>query len=329
MSEKMYDITVIGGGPVGMYASFYAAMQGLNVRLVDSLEHLGGQLTAIYPEKYIYDLPGHPKIRASEMVDQLRQQMDQYHEKIHISTDTTVTDVVKKMDNNFDISTINDSFISRAVLITAGNGAFNPRKLEVDSDGVTNLHYFVTDMQQFKDKKVIIFGGGDSAVDWALMLNGIAASVSIVHRRNEFRAHAGSIDKLKASPVKIYTPYKAADLIVSGSQVCQVVLKQLDTGEVVKLDVDDVIVLFGFVSSLGPIKDWGLELRRTALTVDTLDQTNIPGIFAAGDAATFDGKIKMITTGFGEAVVAINAAKAYAFPDQVHRHQHSSTIGGK
>lgn len=328
MSEKIYDITIIGGGPVGMYASFYAAMQGLNVKLVDSLEHLGGQLTAIYPEKYIYDLPGHPKIRASEMIEQLKMQMDQHTEKIDISTDTTVTDVVKQADDTFSITTTKDSFLSRAVLITAGNGAFNPRRLEVDSDGVANLHYFVTDMMQFKGKNVVIFGGGDSAVDWALMLNGIAKSISIVHRRNEFRAHASSIEKLNASSAKIYTPYKPVKLVGSGDHVNKVVLEHLESKKEVTIDVDDMIVLFGFVSTLGPIKDWGLELRRTALTVDTLDQTNIPGIFAAGDAATFDGKIKMITTGFGEAVVAINAAKAYAFPDKVHRHQHSSNIGG-
>ena len=329
MAEKIYDMTIIGGGPVGMYASFYAAMQGLEVKLADSLEHLGGQLTAIYPEKYIYDLPGHLKIRASEMTQQLKKQMDQYAEKIDISTDTTVTDVVKQADRTFKITTTKGSFVSRAVLITAGNGAFNPRKLELDSDHVVNLHYFVTDMMQFKDKDVVIFGGGDSAVDWALMLNGIAKSVSLVHRRTSFRAHAGSIEKLQASDVKLYTPYKAAELLGSGDRAKQVVLEHLESEEKITLDVDDIIVLFGFVSSLGPIKDWGLELRRTALTVDTLDQTNIPGIFAAGDAATFDGKVKMITTGFGEAVVAINAAKAYAYPDKVHRHQHSSNLAEK
>jgi len=326
MSEKTYDITIVGGGPVGMYASFYAAMQGLEVRLVDALEHLGGQLTAIYPEKYIYDLPGHPKIRAAEMIGQLQIQMAQYEEKIHIQTNATVTDVDKRADGSFHITTTTDSFISKAVLITAGNGAFNPRRLEVDCENVDNLHYFITDMMQFKDKNIVIFGGGDSAVDWALMLNGIAKSVSVVHRRHEFRAHAGSIDKLKASTATLYTPYKALELIGSGNHANQVILEHLEKEERVTLDVDDIIVLFGFVSSLGPIKDWGLELKRTALTVDTLDQTSIPGIFAAGDAATFDGKIKMITTGFGEAVVAINAAKAYAYPEQIHRHQHSSNI---
>ena len=329
MLKEIYDLTIIGGGPVGMYASFYAAVQGMTVKLVDSLEHLGGQLIAMYPEKYIYDLPGHPKIRAAEMTKQLKMQMNQHIEKIDISTNTTVTDVNKQADGKFNVTTTKDSFVSRAVLIAAGNGAFSPKKLDVKSEGVVNLHYFVTDMMQFKDKNVVIFGGGDSAVDWALMLNGIAKSVSVVHRRKEFRAHASSIQKLKASNAKVYTPYKASELVGSKERANKVIIQHLETNEQAVIDVDDIIVLFGFVSNLGPIKDWGLELRRTALVVDTLDQTNIPGIFAAGDAATFDGKIKMITTGFGEAVVAINAAKAYAYPDKTHRHQHSSTVDVK
>lgn len=326
MSEKTYDITVIGGGPVGIYASFYAAMQGLEVALLDSLEQLGGQLTAIYPEKYIYDLPGHPKIQASQMIDQLKIQMEQYKEKINIQTSTTVTDVTKQQDSTFKITSQNSTFNSRSVLITAGNGAFNPRKLEVESTGVVNIHYFITDMMQFRDKDVVIFGGGDSAVDWALMLNGLARNVSLVHRRETFRAHEGTIDKLNDSKVQIYKPYKVSELVGFQGCVNEVRLVHLETNEVLSLPVDEIVVLFGFVSSLGPIKDWGLELRKSALTVDSTDQTNIPGIFAAGDAATFDGKIKMITTGFGEAIVAVNAAKAYAFPNEAQAHRHSSHI---
>jgi len=329
MSDKIYDLTIVGGGPVGIYAAFYAGMQGLEVKLIDTLEHLGGQLTAIYPEKYIYDLPGHLKIRASDMIEQLKNQMNQYKERIEISTSTTVVGVVKQEDNKFEVTTTVDKFISRAVLITAGNGAFNPRKLDLKSEDAINLHYFVTDMMQFKDKEIVIFGGGDSAVDWALMLNGVAKKVTLVHRREDFRAHESQVEKLKKSDVEIKTSCKALELLGNNEKISGVILEHLETNEQIQLDVDDVIVLFGFVSSLGPIKDWGLELRRTALTVDTMDQTNITGIFAAGDAATFDGKIKMITTGFGEAVVAINAAKAYAYPDKVQRHQHSSAIAHK
>ena len=320
MSEKIYDLTIIGGGSVSMYASFYAAMQGLTVKL------------AIYPEKFIYDLPGYPKIRAAQMTQQLKEQMDQHIDKIDISTNTTVTDVDKQADGKLNITTTKDTFVSKAVLITAGNGAFSPKKLDVESKVIANLHYFVTDLMQFKEKNIVIFGGGDSTVDWTLMLNGIAKSVSIVHHRKEFRAHASSIQKLEASSAKIYTPYQALKLVGSKNHINEIVIQHFETKEEVVINVDDIIVLFEFVPNLGSMKDWELDLNRDTLIVDTLDQTNIPGIFAAGDAATFDGKVKMITTGFEEAVVAINAAKAYAYPNKIHRHHHSyhsSAIGGK
>ena len=328
MSDKTYDLTIIGGGPVGMYASFYAAMQGLDVKLVESLEQLGGQLTAIYPEKFIYDLPGHKKVRASEIIDLIYSQMEGYLEKIQISTNATVNDVSKNDDGTFTLTSSAEVFNSRSVLITAGNGAFSPRKLEVTNKSIENIHYFVTDMNKFKDKKVVIFGGGDSAVDWALMLEDVAKEVTIVHRKETFRAHASSVDKLKASKVNILAPYKPTDISGENGIASKVVLTHYDNNEDVTLDVDDIVVLFGFVSNLGPIKAWGLELSQAGLTVDSYDQTNIPGIFAAGDAATFDGKVKMITAGFGEAIVAINAAKVYTYPDKKHRHQHSSNIGG-
>ena len=326
IAEKIYDLTIIGGGPVGMYGAFYAGIQGLETKLIDSLEQLGGQLAAVYPEKYIYDLPGHQKICATEMIKNLESQMSQYQDKIDVSTGTTVSGI-KKLDNNtFQIATSNEKFTSRSVLVTAGNGAFSPRKLEIESDNFTNIHYFVTDMNKFKDKNVVIFGGGDSAVDWALMLEGIAKKVSIVHRRNQFRAHVATVEKMKAGTTEIYTPYKSKSLEGTDTLANKVTLEHLESGDEITLEADDIIVLFGFVSSLGPIKEWGLDLNKTALLVDRKHQTNISGIFAAGDVATFDGKIKMITAGFGEAVTAINAAKSYAYPDKIQTHRHSSTM---
>ena len=326
VAEKIYDLTIIGGGPVGMYGAFYAGIQGLKTKLIDSLEQLGGQLTALYPEKYIYDLPGHQKIRATDMIKNLENQMSQYQDKIDVSTGVTVSGVKKLGNGAFQITAGNEIFTSRSVLITVGNGAFSPRKLEIESDNFTNIHYFVTDMNKFKDKNIVIFGGGDSAVDWALMLEGVARKVSIVHRRDQFRAHETTVEKMKAGLTEIYTPYKAKSLEKAETRANKITLEHLETGEETTLDADEIIVLFGFVSSLGPVKEWGLDLNKTALTVDSKHQTNIPGIFAAGDAAAFDGKIKMITTGFGEAVTAINAAKAYAHPDKIQPHRHSSTM---
>ena len=327
MAEQIFDLTIIGGGPVGIYGAFYAGMHGMSIKIIDALPELGGQLAALYPEKYIYDLPGHPKIKAGEMVEQLLPQMNQYQDKIDILTNTTVETVEKLEDGTFKICTNQECHYSRSVIITAGNGAFTPRQLDVpNADDFNNIHYFVSSMDRFKGKDVIIFGGGDSAVDWALMLEGVAKTVKIVHRRDDFRAHAASVDRLKSSTVEILTPYVAKSLLGENNQVTAVELTNLTTNATEKVNANEVIVLFGFISSLGPIKDWDLELDKNALCVNHRQQTSVSGIYAAGDACTFDGKIKMITTGFGEMVVAINAAIQYAYPEKVHRHKHSSAL---
>ena len=327
MAEQIFDLTIIGGGPVGIYGAFYAGMHGMSIKIIDALPELGGQLAALYPEKYIYDLPGHPKIKAGEMVEQLLTQMNQYQDKIDIVPNTTVETVEKLEDGTFKICTNQECHYSRSVIITAGNGAFTPRQLDVpNAEDFNNIHYFVSSMDRFKGKDVIIFGGGDSAVDWALMLEGVAKTVKIVHRRDDFRAHAASVDRLKSSTVEILTPYVAKSLLGENNQVTAVELTNLTTNATEKVNANEVIVLFGFISSLGPIKDWDLELDKNALCVNHRQQTSVSGIYAAGDACTFDGKIKMITTGFGEMVVAINAAIQYAYPEKVHRHKHSSAL---
>ena len=327
MTEQIYDLTIIGGGPVGIYGAFYAGMHGMNAKIIDSLPELGGQLAALYPEKYIYDLPGHPKIKAGEMIEQLITQMNQFKEKIDVVTNTNVQTVEKLEDGTFKICTNHECHYSRSVIITAGNGAFTPRPLDVaNAEQVKNIHYFVSSMDSFKGKEVVIFGGGDSAVDWALMLEGVAKSVKLVHRRDEFRAHASSVEKLHASSVEVLTPYVAKSLANEGEKVTSIELTNLNTNESVQIATDEIIVLFGFISSLGPIKEWDLELDKNALCVNHRQQTSVSGMFAAGDACTFDGKIKMITTGFGEVVTAINAAIQYAYPEKVHRHKHSSAM---
>ncbi|MGL4373183.1 MAG: NAD(P)/FAD-dependent oxidoreductase [Turicibacter sp.] len=327
MKDSIYDLTIIGGGPVGIYGAFYAGMHGMTTKIIDALPELGGQLAALYPEKYIYDLPGHPKVKAEEMIQLLLQQMNQFKEKIDCVTNTNVQTVEKLDDGTFKICTDHECHYSKSVIITAGNGAFTPRKLEVENEeAYENIHYFVPNMRHFKGKNVVIFGGGDSAVDWALMLEGVAKNVSIVHRRHEFRAHSGSVDKLQNSPIDILTPYVLKDVYGDETSIKEVVLAHVENQETKTIPVDDVIVLFGFISSLGPIKEWDIELHKNALRVNHQQQTSISGIFAAGDACTFDGKIKMITTGFGEVVTAINAAIQYGYPEEKRTHKHSSTL---
>ncbi|HAX73528.1 MAG TPA: ferredoxin--NADP(+) reductase [Firmicutes bacterium] len=327
MKEEIFDLTIIGGGPVGIYGAFYAGMHGLKTKIIDALPQLGGQLAALYPEKYIYDLPGHPKIKAEDMVKLLLEQMNNYNDKIDCVTNTNVQTVEKLDDGSFKICTDHACHYSKSVIITAGNGAFTPRKLGVENeDQFENIHYFVPNMNHFKGKNVVIFGGGDSAVDWALMLEGVAKNVSIIHRRTEFRAHSGSVDKLQQSKINILTPHVIKSLQGDEANVTNIVIENVETKAETLIEADEVIVLFGFISSLGPIKNWDIKLDKNALRVNHRQQTSVSGIFAAGDACTFDGKIKMITTGLGEMVVAINAAAQYAYPDEKRSHKHSSTL---
>jgi len=324
--SDVVDIVIVGGGPAGMFATFYACMRQLSVRLIESMPQLGGQLAALYPEKYIYDVAGFPKVRAGELVENLRIQMG--HFKPDVRLKERVQQVTKLQERLFRIVTDKGIHHARSVIITAGIGAFEPRKLELEGAEKyeqTNLHYFVNDMEAFRGRKVLICGGGDSAVDWALMLEPIAAEVTLVHRRDKFRAHEASVAQLMQSRVRVLTPKEPAALY-GNERIERVAIKDAKSGEETILDVDDVIVSFGFVSSLGPIADWGLELEGGSIVVDSRMQTNIPGIFAAGDIATYPGKIKLIAVGFGEAPIAVNNARVYLDPEARLSPGHSSSL---
>lgn len=325
--QKIYDITIIGGGPVGLFTAFYGGMRQASVKVIESLPQLGGQLTALYPEKNIYDVAGFPKIRAQELVNNLKEQMAKFEPTIVL--EQSVANVEKQPNGNFKITTNKEVHYSKAVIITAGNGAFQPRRLELDGIGKferRNLHYFIDDLKKFAGKKVVVFGGGDSAVDWALMLEPIAKQVTIVHRRDKFRAHEHSVENLTNSRVDIKTPYVPASFTSDENGIKQVVINEVKSENKVTIDVDDVIVNYGFVSSLGPIKDWGLIIDRNAIVVNSRMETNVPGIYAAGDICTYDGKMKLIASGFGEAPTAINNAKSYIDPKAKIQSIHSSSL---
>lgn len=325
-NQTIYDITVIGGGPVGMFTAFYGGMRQATVKIIESLPALGGQLTALYPEKYIYDIAGFPKIRAQELVDNLEEQMKKFEQSIVL--EQAVQTVEKQGDGIFKITTDKEVHYSKTIIITAGNGAFQPRKLELEQakeyEG-KNLHYFINDLNQFTGKKVMIFGGGDSAVDWALMLEPIADTVYLAHRRDKFRAHEHSVENLKSSKVNIKTPYIPSEL-VGDEEIKQVILENVTTQEKEIIDVDAVIVNYGFVSSLGPIKEWGFDIQKNSIVVNSKMETNIPGIYAAGDICTYDGKVKLIATGFGEAPTAVNNAKTYMDPKARVQPLHSTSL---
>lgn len=328
-NEALYDVTIIGGGPAGLFAAFYGGMRQMKVKIIESLPQLGGQLSALYPEKYIYDVAGFPKIRAQDLVAQLIEQASQFNPTVVLNE--TVQDVKKLAEQHFLIATDANVHYSKTVLITAGVGAFQPRRLNIPNAMAyenKNLHYFVNDIDRFKNKKVVVFGGGDSAVDWALMLEPIAKHVTLIHRRNEFRAHESSVERLKKSSVEIITPYVPVELIGDGETISEVEIQKVKSEETKTLSADEVIVNYGFVSSLGPIKNWGLEIEKNSIVVNTKMETNIPGIFAAGDITTFEGKVKLIATGFGEASIAISSAKTYIDPKARMQPQHSTSLFG-
>lgn len=326
-SEEVFDITIIGGGPTGLFTAFYSGMRQAKVKIMDSLPHLGGQLTALYPEKYIYDVAGFPNIKAQELVDNLTEQMNMFDTSVVL--EQTVQELEKQDEGTFRIVTDKAVHYSKTVIITAGNGAFQPKRLKLDNAEQyekKNLHYFIDDLNEFEGKKVVLFGGGDSAVDWALMLEPIAESVTIVHRRDKFRAHEHSVEKLKESSVRMLTSYEPVSLIGDDEAIEQVLIEGRETSEQQIIEANAVVCNYGFVSSLGPIKDWGLEIDKNSIVVNSKQETKIPGIYAAGDICTFEGKINLIATGFGEGPTAVNNAKVFMNPEAKVQPKHSTAV---
>lgn len=321
---EIVDMLIIGGGPAGMFAAFYAGMRQSSMKIIDSMPQLGGQLAALYPEKNIYDVAGFPAVTAGELVSRLEQQISMFPVQVHL--EEKVLQVVKEDERQFKVVTDKGVHYGRTVIIAGGIGAFEPRQLELPEAreyAGKGLHYFIKDLQAFSGQDVVICGGGDSAVDWSLMLEPIAKSVTLVHRRDKFRAHEHSVEQLMKSSVKVMTSMDVQSL--AGDEHLQgVTLASSKTGEEVTLPCDSLIVNYGFVSSLGPIAEWGIDVQQGSICVDSRMETSIPGIFAAGDITTYPGKLKLIAVGFGEAPTAVNNAKVYIDPQARLSPGHSS-----
>lgn len=325
--EKCVDFLIIGAGPTGLFAAFYAGLRQMSVAILDSLEQLGGQLTTLYPEKYIYDVAGFPKILAKDLSANLAEQGLQYGPAVHLGRQVRML----RYDEGakyYIVETSRSSHKARTVLIAAGVGAFTPKMLPLPNarefEGA-GLFYFVKSVSDFIGKSVLIVGGGDSAVDWANMLEPIAGSVTLIHRRDQFRAHEDSVVKMKQSRVDVKTFFELKS-IGGTDRIRQAVIFDNRTREELTLAPDAVLVNIGFNNSLGPIKDWDLVLEGSAIRVDSMMQTNRPGVFAAGDIATYPGKLKLIATGFGEACIAVNYAKHYLDPSANIFPGHSSNM---
>lgn len=325
MNQEIVDITIIGGGPTGLFSSFYAGMREMSVKIIDSLPQLGGQLIELYPDKYIYDVGGFPKILAKDLVANLVTQA--HYAKPEICLGETALSVEKKEDY-FVLKTDKGEHLTRTILLTAGIGAFQPRKIglaeEPEFEGKT-LHYGIKDLSMFKDQNVLVCGGGDSALDWALMLEDIAKEVTLVHRRERFTAHETSVNQLRESSVNILTSHTVCEICGDGEAIDSLKLKQKD-GTEKEMQIDHVIVNYGNISSLGPLKEWGLEMERNSIVVNSRMETNIEGIYAAGDVTTYDGKVKLIAVGMGEAPVAISHAKAFIDPKAKVQPLHSTSV---
>lgn len=321
------DLAIIGGGPTGLFAAFYAGLRQMSVKIIDSLEALGGQLVTLYPEKYIYDVAGFPRIFAKDLAANLVEQAMQYHPTACLGEQVAALDF-DASSQLYTIQTSRGAHLSRAILIAAGVGSFQPRTLSLPNAERYlghGLHYFVKAVEPFREKKVLIVGGGDSAVDWANMLAPVAAQVTLIHRRDQFRAHEDSVQKMRQSGTDIRT-FHELKAIDGNGKVQQAVIYDNRSNTEHALAVDDVLVNIGFESSLGPIREWGLEIEGAQIKVDSMMQTSRPGIFAAGDVCTFAGKLKLIATGFGEACTAVNFAKHYLDPKANIFPGHSSNL---
>jgi thioredoxin reductase (NADPH) len=322
------DVLIVGAGPVGLFAAFYVGMRDLSTRLVDALPEPGGQLTALYPEKYIYDVAGFPKIRAKELVTNQVQQLEPFHPVYSLGHRA---DKLERTESGFALSTDKGSvFEASSVIIAGGVGAFEPRKLV--APGVTafenkGIAYAVKNLELYRGKKVLVVGGGDSAVDWVLMLKDVASHVSLIHRRDSFRAHAATTNQMIAAAesgeITILTPYELAR-VEGTNHVERVVVYHSSSKAEKTLEVDEIVSMVGYLSKLGPIADWGLELEGNRIKVSNTMETNIPGVFACGDICVFHGKLKLIATGYGEAAIAANQAAVIANPDLKFEPGHSS-----
>lgn len=331
VAEKspVYDITVIGGGPTGLFAAFYAGIRGMTTKIIDSLPSLGGQLAELYPEKYIYDVAGYPRIRAIDLVRRLIEQTSQYQPTVCL--DERVETLLRRPDNLFELGTDQDRVhLTRTVVITAGIGAFTPKPLPAENVSRftrKGIYYHIDSLERFRGQRVLVVGGGDSAVDFALMLEPVACHVTLIHRRGQFRAHEENVRSLYASAVEVKTHFELK--AVHGDEVLRwATILDNRTDETHDLNVDSIIGSLGFSASLGPILNWGLPIKEDGIVVDTRMATNIPGVFAAGDIVTYPGKLRLIATGFGEAPTAVNHAKIYLDPGSKLFPGHSSSRSG-
>jgi len=326
------DILVVGAGPVGLFTVFEAGLLKLRCHLVDALPQVGGQLSEIYPKKPIYDIPGYPSILAGNLVDNLMEQIAPF--KPSFTLGERIEEFEKTGEKEFTLTTNKGTKIQAPIIAIAGGlGSFEPRKPPIE--GIADyedkgVHYMIKDPETFRDKSILIAGGGDSALDWTIELADIAKQVTLIHRRSSFRGALDSVEKVmelaKANKVQLITEAQAIGLEGEG-KLSAVVVKPKE-GDSYSIPVDKFIPLFGLTPKLGPIANWGLGIHKSAIEVETFDySTNVEGIYAIGDINTYPGKLKLILCGFHEATLMVQSAFKYIYPDQKLSFKYTTVTG--
>jgi thioredoxin reductase (NADPH) len=330
--DEVRDITIIGAGPVGLSAAFWAGMREASSRILDSLPELGGQLTTLYPEKWIFDVPGHPKVLAKDLVELHRQQtLEQFDVPVHLET---TAESISWEDDVVVLHTTRGELRSRTVIVAGGHGAFEPKKLP-DYDMTAwegrGAHYLVGSKSEFEGKRVVIIGGGDSACDWVVNLLDTAERVALVHRREGFRAHEATVKEVMDAHadgrIDLHVPYQVKDVVGNGAVEAVKLFHSEDETQVVEIPCDAILLQLGFKTALGPLKEWGFDIEKGAIKVDGLFSTSLDRVWACGDITTFDGKLKLIATGYAEAAIAVSQAVHHIRPEMKIQPKYSTNTG--
>ncbi len=339
LDSEIRDITVIGAGPVGLITAFWAGMREASSRIIDSLPEIGGQLTTLYPEKWIYDVPGYPRVLAKDLVEQLKEQsLDQFEVPVYLETTADRVEYEPDPDDPekqiLRLKTDKGDLLTRTVVIAGGHGAFEPKKLpgyDMTPWEGQGAHYLVGEKAAFAGKRVVIVGGGDSACDWTLNLLDTASEITLVHRRDGFRAHEVTVNEImqaaEAGKVDLRVPYQIKDVVGDGTIERITLFHSENEDDVVDVHCDVVLLQLGFKTALGPLKDWPLEIEKGSIKVDPVMRTSMEAVWAAGDITTFDGKLKLIATGFAEAAIAVAQAVHHIRPESKIQPKYSTNTG--
>jgi ferredoxin/flavodoxin---NADP+ reductase len=332
MQHDIRDITIIGAGPTGLFALFYAGMRAVTAQVVDALPEAGGQLAALYPEKYIFDVAGFPKVLARDLVKALQEQTAQFGQPVHLGRRVTA---LEEMDGHFVLVAGEERFPTRALVVAAGIGAFSPRRLPQSCAEPwygRGIYDVVTNPDEYRGRGVVIIGGGDTAFDWGVQLLDRASRVTIVHRSDRFRAHGATVQQFEAAvrdgKADLLTFHELADVVCKADQdrFSHLLLKDIKAKSTREIEADVVLPMLGFVSDMGAIGQWGLQIEKDEILVNSRMETGRPGIYAAGDVTTYPGKLKLIAQGFGEAATAVNEAVHWIYPEKKIAPGHSSNM---